>query len=118
MTNLAIAIELFNQQDFHGSHDLLEEMWIDAYGLDQTFYRGLLQIAVGFYHLGDRNWRGSAILLGEGISSLRDYQPEYANINVSQLIQDSAALLKILQTTEPQNLAAMDFVIPQILRHR
>lgn len=114
MSDLAIAVALFNQQDFYSCHDLLEGMWLDAYGLDQTFYRGLLQIAVGFYHLSNGNWRGSAIILGEGISNLRDYQPDYANINVTQLIQQSATILTILQTNESNRLSTMEWTMPQI----
>jgi uncharacterized protein len=56
-----------------------------------------LQIAVGLYHLSNNNWRGAVILLGEGIGRLRDFQPNYEEVDVKQLVLDSATLLKTLQ---------------------
>lgn len=91
------AIEQFNQQEFYACHDTLEAIWMDAIHPDKTFYQGILQIAVGLYHLSHANWRGAVILLGEGIGRLRDFQPHYETINVEKLIQESAILLKALQ---------------------
>uniref|UniRef100_UPI0037C05AAD DUF309 domain-containing protein n=1 Tax=Chamaesiphon sp. OTE_20_metabat_361 TaxID=2964689 RepID=UPI0037C05AAD len=56
------------------------------------------QIAVACYHLHNRNWRGAVTLLGEGIGRLPYYQPIYAGIDVTQLIQDSCNLLTTLQS--------------------
>jgi hypothetical protein len=69
---------------------------------------------VGLYHLGDRNWKGSMILLGEGISRLRDFQPEYMDINVSKLIQDSAELLNKIQKSGKEELEVLTFKLPEI----
>jgi uncharacterized protein len=91
------AIEQFNQAEFYACHDTLEAIWMDAMHPEKTFYQGILQIAVGLYHLSHANWRGAVILLGEGIGRLRDFQPHYAGIDVERLIQDSATLLKALQ---------------------
>jgi hypothetical protein len=71
---------------------------------EKKFYQGVLQISVALYHLRDRNWRGAAILLGEGINRLRHYQPSYYNINVTQFIEDSAELLSALQQSGPENI--------------
>lgn len=65
---------------------------------DRNFYQGLLQIAVGCYHLSHSNWRGAVILLGEGIGRLEDYEPTYSQIDVAQLIDQSQDLLAALQT--------------------
>jgi uncharacterized protein len=91
------AIEQFNQAEFYACHDTLEAIWMDAMHPDKIFYQGILQIAVGLYHLSNANWRGAVILLGEGISRLRDFQPHYETIDVEKLIQESATLLKALQ---------------------
>jgi uncharacterized protein len=91
------AIEQFNQAKFYACHDTLEAIWMDAMHPEKTFYQGILQIAVGLYHLSHANWRGAVILLGEGIGRLRDFQPHFAGIDVGKLIQDSATLLKALQ---------------------
>jgi uncharacterized protein len=92
-----VAIAQFNQAEFYACHDILEAIWMDAEYPDKTFYQGILQIAVGLYHLSNNNWRGAVILLGEGIGRLRDFQPNYAEVDVEQLVLDSATLLKTLQ---------------------
>jgi uncharacterized protein len=111
---LAEALEMFNHQEFYACHDRLEVMWMDASYPEKTFYQGLLQIAVGLYHLGNRNWNGSKILLGEGISRLRDFQPEYMGVNVTKLIQESANLLGIMQKSGKEELDSLTLKLPEI----
>ena len=102
------GIEQFNQRKFYECHDTLEAIWIDAIELDKRFYQGILQIAVACHHLHELNWRGAVILLGEGIHRLSDYQPDYQEIDVTQLLIDSDLLLQTIQKLPPENLA--DFV--------
>ncbi len=102
------GIEQFNQQQFYECHDTLEAIWIEAAELDKRFYQGILQIAVACHHLRELNWRGAVILLGEGIRRLHDYQPDYQDIDVSQLLTESVLLLQTLQQLPSENLA--DFV--------
>jgi uncharacterized protein len=101
------AIEQFNQTEFYACHDTLEAIWMDAMYPEKTFYQGILQIAVGLYHLSNANWRGAVILLGEGIGRLRDFQPHYETIDVEHLIQDSATLLKALQSAGTEAIGAI-----------
>lgn len=99
------AIAQFNQQEFYTCHDTLEALWLEAAETDKNFYQGILQIAVACYHLGNYNWRGAVILLGEGIKRLSDYQPVYEDIDVTNLLEDSNLLLKALQQIEPEQIA-------------
>jgi uncharacterized protein len=99
------GVEEFNRQEFYACHDTLEALWMEATESHRNFYQGILQIAVGCYHLGNHNWRGAVILLGEGIRRLRDYQPAYEGIDVEQLIAESDRLLKSLQQIEPERVA-------------
>lgn len=98
------GVEEFNQQNFYSCHDILEALWIDAEEVDKRFYQGVLQIAVGCYHLGNFNWRGAVILLGEGISRLTSYEPEYQTIDVSELVRESYQLLQGLQQIKPEQV--------------
>jgi predicted metal-dependent hydrolase len=91
------GVEQFNAGQFYACHDTLEALWIEASEPEKTFYQGILQIAVGLYHLGNRNWRGAVILLGEGSNRLRRYPSVYGNINVDELLNQSVGLLKTLQ---------------------
>lgn len=92
------GVDQFNRGEFYACHDTLEAIWIEAPVFEKKFYQGILQIAVGLYHLGNHNWRGAVILLGEGLNRLGEYQPEYGGIDVEQLIDDSAEFLSQVQT--------------------
>ncbi|MBD1908787.1 DUF309 domain-containing protein [Funiculus sociatus GB2-A5] len=99
------GVEQFNQQEFYPCHDTLEALWMEASEPQKRFYQGVLQIAVACYHLGNLNWRGAAILLGEGIGRIKAYEPRYSGIDVSQLIDQSAELLTALQEAGAENIA-------------
>jgi uncharacterized protein len=92
------GIAEFNSREYYACHDTLEALWMDSIDPDKKFYQGVLQIAVACYHLHNRNWRGAVTLLGEGIGRLPYYQPVYAGIDVTELIQDSRNLLTTLQS--------------------
>ncbi len=91
------GVEQFNQGQFYACHDTLEALWMEATEPQKTFYQAILQIAVALYHLGNSNFRGACILLGEGINKLGRYPASYAGIDVDELLDTSAALLTKLQ---------------------
>ncbi len=91
------GVEQFNRQEFYSCHDTLEAIWMEAMEPQRTFYQGILQIAVALYHLGNDNLRGATILLGEGLTRLRRYQPTYAEVDVTALVTQSSELLTKLQ---------------------
>lgn len=99
-----LGIQQFNQRQFYDCHDTLEAIWLEAPELDKKFYQGILQIAVGLYHLSNLNQRGAMILLGEGVKRLSEYQPSYYDIDVAQLVSDSYDILTQLQQLSPEQL--------------
>ncbi len=103
----ADGLAQFNQGDFYACHDTLEAIWLEADPVDKPFYQGLLQIAVALYHLGNHNWRGAAILLGEGMRRLEPYEPQYYGVAVSDLLDRAADWLQTLQATGPEQVAAV-----------
>ena len=98
------GIQQFNQRQFYECHDTLEAIWIEAPEMDKRFYQGILQVAVACHHLSNQNLRGAMILLGEGIRRLSDYQPDYQNIDVTMLLEDSMSLLQTLQQIAPDRI--------------
>jgi predicted metal-dependent hydrolase len=94
----------FNQQEFYACHDTWEALWMEASEPEKKFYQGVLQIAVGLYHLSQKNWKGAVILMGEGLGRLNYYQPDYSGINVEQLIDETSQLLKALQKAGAENI--------------
>ena len=99
------GIEEFNQREFYACHDTLEAIWLDAVEPNKTFYQGILQIAVGCYHLSNNNWKGAVILLGEGLKKLIEYEPNYLGINVTNLTEQSYQLLTYVQQISPETSA-------------
>jgi|JFJP01.1.fsa_nt_gi hypothetical protein len=117
----ADAIAQFNNGDYYTCHDTLEAIWNDAWQSDRAFYQGILQIAVGLYHLRNQNWHGATILLGEGTSRLPAYLPDYESIDVEILLEDSLQILKSVQLGGKEGIIDIlkqlergDLKIPQI----
>ena len=98
------GVKEFNEEQFYACHDTLESLWLESREPDKTFYQGILQIAVGCYHLENKNLKGAAILLGEGMRRLKDYQPSYEDVAVSELIIATHQLLKEVQMTSPEEM--------------
>ena len=98
------AIAQFNSGDYYACHDTLEAIWNDAWQSDRAFYQGILQIAVGLYHLKNQNWHGAAILLGEGTSRLPAYLPNYQSIDVETLLEDSLVILRTVQLSGKEGI--------------
>jgi uncharacterized protein len=105
------GVREFQQGQFYECHDTLEALWIEAQEPNKTFFQGILQIAVACYHLGNQNWRGAVILLGEGMRRLSPYQPDYGGIDINYLLDTSGELLNTLQTAGPEGVAPYSALI-------
>ena len=98
-----VGIEQLNTQQFYACHDTLEALWFEAMEPEKSLYQGILQIAVGCYHLGNHNLKGATILVGEGLRRLRQTEEaDYAGFDITDFIQQGEILLGRLQqlTTE------------------
>ena len=105
------GIEEFNRGEYYACHDTLEALWMEAMEPTKKFYQGILQIAVGLYHLSNHNWRGAVTSMGEGMRRLDYYRPDYFEINVEELIGQTANLLGAMQEAGPEQVA--DFVFAE-----
>lgn len=70
---------------FFESHDTLEELWRGSRGDERSFIQGLIQLAVGCYHVEDGNVRGAASQLAKSIDRLEPYPSRYMGIDVAAL---------------------------------
>ncbi len=98
------GVEQFNQREFYACHHTLESLWMESGEPEKKFYQGVLQIAVGCYHLQNHNWRGAVILLGEGMNRISYFAPAYSGINVTELLISSEQLLTKLQASGTENV--------------
>ncbi|MCG9893245.1 MAG: DUF309 domain-containing protein [Thermosynechococcaceae cyanobacterium MS004] len=109
------GVEEFRRGEFYACHDTLEALWIEAQEPDKTFFQGILQIAVACYHLGNQNWRGAVILLGEGTRRLVSYRPAYGGIDVETLVVSSLEFLTYLQTLGEERVSEASRLLEPIL---
>ena len=101
------GIDQFNRGDFYDCHDTLEAIWMVAPIPEKPFFQGILQLAVALYHLSNHNWRGAAILLGEGMRRLEPFEPDYCEVNVSDLLDRASLWLDMLQRLGADQVALM-----------
>ncbi|MEM1253792.1 MAG: DUF309 domain-containing protein [Cyanobacteria bacterium P01_H01_bin.21] len=116
-----LGVEQFNRGDYYACHDTLEAIWLEAAPSERAFYQGILQIAVGLYHLTNLNWQGAAILLGEGSNRLLIYEENHSGINVTDLINQASDWLNALQESGPeqvQRVASWLDTQPELKNHR
>lgn len=79
------GIDQFNARHFFECHDTLEDLWSGVRGPSRDFFQGLIQVAVGFYHLGNENRGGAARLLDRARRRLEGYPDRYGGIDLAAL---------------------------------
>lgn len=67
---LGEAAVLFGAGLYFEVHEMLEPYWMRADGAERQALQGLIQVAVGFQHLANRNLDGARALLREGVAKL------------------------------------------------
>lgn len=108
------GIAEFNQGEFYACHDTLEAIWMISTTPEKPFFQGILQLAVALYHLGNHNWRGAVILLGEGMRRLEPFEPSYLDVNVSDLLDRTSPWLETLQQSGPEQVEAIASALTRI----
>jgi predicted metal-dependent hydrolase len=82
------GLELFNQQRYFEAHEELELAWRAEDGLVRELYRGILQVAVAFYHLLRGNYIGATKMLLRAQRWLAPYPEQCLGIQLAQFRQD------------------------------
>jgi predicted metal-dependent hydrolase len=108
------GVEEFNGAHFFEAHDTLEELWRDTSGPLRLFYQGLIQLAVGFYHLSNGNRRGALNLLEKGLAKLEAYQPVCQDIDVDSLCHEARAWLGYVRQVGAEELSLNARPLPHI----
>lgn len=87
----------FNAGLFFECHDTLEELWSGVRGPSRDFFQGLIQVAVGFHHLGNHNLVGAERLFERALKRLEGYPREYGGLDLGALRADVVAWRHRLQ---------------------
>jgi predicted metal-dependent hydrolase len=84
---LTRGVELFNAGCFFECHDVLEDLWMETRNNDRLFLQGLIQVAVGYYHFFNRNFKGSRSQFSKGVDKLERYRPSHMGIELDRFIE-------------------------------
>ena len=110
------GIEEFNTQCFFEAHDTWEELWRETSGPDRLFYQGLIQTAVGLYHLTNGNIRGARSQFGKALDKLEHYLPAYHGIDTDHLTGGVRACLERAGSAGAESAVSPDSPpVPEIL---
>lgn len=99
--SFARGLAQFNDGLFYECHDTLEEVWSGVRGPSRDFFQGLIQVAVGFYHLGNGNRAGAARLLRRGLGRLSRYPGRYGGVALAPLREGVQGWLEALEADAP-----------------
>jgi uncharacterized protein len=81
----ARGVELFNARRFFDAHEVWEEIWLPATGLEKRLLQGLIQIAAAFHHHSRGNLLGTESLLRAGAAKLKDAPHPYREIHARRI---------------------------------
>ena len=105
---MLVAFIQFNRGEYFEQHETLELIWrAERDDTVRNFYKGILQIGVGCYHLTRRNPTGAIKVMTRGIAYLRPYAPRCMGVEVQRLIDDASRVLAIVQAEGEINLARL-----------
>lgn len=85
LAQLERGVAQFNERRFYECHDTLEELWSGLRGGARDLVQGLIQVAVGFYHLGNGNRPGAVRLFDRGLERLARYPGAPAGLDLASL---------------------------------
>ena len=80
------AAHLFNEGLFFEVHEILETVWLTQQGENRLLLQGLIQIAVGFHHLENRNPMGAISLLKEGVQKVQACDPDRSRVRLNRFL--------------------------------
>jgi hypothetical protein len=118
------ALEEFNTRQYYKCHETLELLWLADKGSVRQLYQGVLQIAVGCFHLVERqNWRGAVNKIDAGarrleatdIQNMSKGEIGVYGVDWTALIADSDRLQAHLRDVGETEIGRADLtLLPQI----
>lgn len=91
------GIRDFNERRFFEAHDVWEDFWHEYREADRLFLQGLIQVAVGFYHLENGNGKGSRSQFTKALTKLQPYVPSHQGLALENLLQHVRSWLLVAE---------------------
>jgi predicted metal-dependent hydrolase len=98
------GVEEFNAGFYFECHDTLEDLWAGIRGASRDFFQGLIQVSVGYYHLGNGNAAGAASMFERALRRFEKYPPRYYGFDVAAQREELARLTSDLGLGTPSSL--------------
>ncbi len=83
------GIAAFNAGEYFEARELFEAAWMAEPGEIRDLYRGLLQVAVCYYHLTRQNYVGARKVYARSLKWLTKWQPVCRGVRVTELLRDA-----------------------------
>lgn len=80
------GIAEFNRREFYDCHETLEKVWQEYQGPDRELIQGIIQVAVGYYHLLKDNSVGALKLLKRGLGRIEKFVPGHFDLDLEPFI--------------------------------
>lgn len=109
------AFAQFNRGEYWAQHETLETVWrAEPDATIRNFYKGILQIGVGFHHLRKGNYNGFIKVLGRGINYLKPFAPECYGVDAARLIDEASAVYWRVREKGRLETGDLQMELPQV----
>lgn len=93
------GIRLFNQANFFEAHEVWEEEWKKAAGVEKLFYQGLIQAAAALLHVQRGNYAGAISVFLKSRSKLDQFPALWMGIELGGFRSELASYFAGLRTS-------------------
>ena len=105
----------FKEHQFYDAHEHWEDLWSDYRLADAKFIQGLIQLAVGYFHISNDNKNGARGLFNKCIPKLAEYRPKYRGIDIENILVAIDDTLKFLSKSD--NMKDFDWkLVPALIK--
>jgi hypothetical protein len=102
------AFEQFNRGLYWEQHETLEWVWRSETDASiRNFYKGIIQVGVGFHHLTKGNYVGVMKVLARGIQYLKPYGPQCFTVDVTRLREEAGAVYLRAEELGPERIGEL-----------
>lgn len=91
------GIELFNAGEFFECHEVLEDLWNEQIDPEKQLTQGILQIAVGYLHLGRDNRVGALKLFTRGLARVQPFLPSHGGFRLDALAMAVSTAIQAIE---------------------
>jgi uncharacterized protein len=102
------GLELYNARKYFECHEMLENAWRAEKGPIRELFRGILQVAVGYYHIQRGNYVGARKMFKRCRRWLAPFPGTCQGINLDGLRGDMQAVEDAIVRLGPDRIAYFD----------